>query len=310
MFILVHIQLRKTCKFLIYFEELLFFLFLHLEKANTRNKSNQIKTNLMRFYVLIIAVIAITSSLFGQSPGGFNYQAIVRDANSKVVASQSVGIQISIKQGSASGPSVYQETFSPLTNDYGLINLEVGTGSVESGSFSAIDWAHGPYFMETAMDLSGGTNYMVMGASQLRSVPYALFAGTAENITQKSFDVGEWANGGVIFYVNKDGTHGLVAATDDQATNISWYNANDNLNNPRSHDEDGGSYMDWRLPTKYELELMFQRKSMIGNFTRYIYWSSIEADNGQVVWTLNFNDGQELISDKTSKGSVRLVRVF
>lgn len=264
----------------------------------------------MRFYVLIIAVIAITSGLFGQSPGGFNYQAIVRDANSKVVASQFVGIQISIKQGSASGPSVYQETFAPLTNDYGLINLEVGTGSVESGSFSAIDWAHGPYFMETAMDLSGGTNYMVMGASQLRSVPYALFAGTAENITQKSFDVGEWANGGVIFYVNEDGTHGLVAATDDQAMNISWYNANDNLNNPGSHDEDGGSYMDWRLPTKYELELMFQLKSIIGNFTRDIYWSSIEADNGQVVWTLNFDNGQQLISDKTSKGSVRLVRVF
>lgn len=263
----------------------------------------------MRFYIFIIAVIAFSSSLFAQSPGGFNYQAIVRDANSQVVANQSIGIQISIKHGSANGPAVYQETFSPFSNDYGLISLEVGTGSVVSGAFSAIDWAHGPFFMETAMDLSGGTNYMVMGASQLRSVPYALFAGTAENVTTKTYSVGDRAHGGIVFYVNEEGTHGLVASADDQNVNVNWFEANDNLNNFELHDVDGANYMDWRLPTKYELDLMYQRKSIIGNFTRDIYWSSIEGDSNKA-WGQKFENGDMQTLIKESKGSVRTIRTF
>jgi hypothetical protein len=86
-------------------------------------------------------------------------------------------------QGSASGTAVYQETFAPTTNAYGLVNLEIGTGTIVSGDFTTIDWSAGPYFIETALDATGGTNYVVMGTSQLLSVPFALYAKTAESIT-------------------------------------------------------------------------------------------------------------------------------
>ncbi|MEJ6615286.1 MAG: DUF1566 domain-containing protein, partial [Crocinitomicaceae bacterium] len=47
--------------------------------------------------------------------------------------------------------------------------------------FSTIDWSAGPYFIETAIDATGGTTYVVMGTSQLMSVPYALYAKSSGN---------------------------------------------------------------------------------------------------------------------------------
>lgn len=264
----------------------------------------------MKIWTLLFAILIFAISLPGQNSGGFNYQAIVRDANQNVIANQTVGIRISILVESAGGLVVYQETFSPFSNDYGLINLEIGSGNVISGAFEAIDWGNGPYFMETAMDISGGTNYTVMGASRLKSVPYALHAGKAEMLIEKRYSLGERALGGIVFYVNESGTHGLVAATDDQMRIVNWYHANDNLNNSSLHDEAGKTFFDWRLPTKYELNLMYERKGIIGNFTRTNYWSIIETDNRSNAWSQNFGDGSQLSQEKSTENSVRLIRTF
>ena len=136
----------------------------------------------MKKIILSAAIFAACSfSAFAQSPDGFKYQAVVRDASQNIIPNQAVGVQITILQGSANGTIVYQETFSEITNAYGLINISIGNGTVTQGTFSLIDWSAGPYFIETALDASGGTNYTVMGTSQLLSVPYALYAKTAEN---------------------------------------------------------------------------------------------------------------------------------
>ena len=63
---------------------------------------------------------------------------------------------------------------------YGLVNLEIGAGTT-TDDFTTIDWANGTYFIETAIDAAGGSNYSVMGTSQLMSVPYALYAKTSGN---------------------------------------------------------------------------------------------------------------------------------
>lgn len=67
------------------------------------------------------------------------------------------------------------------------MNLEIGTGTT-SDDFTTINWATGPYFMETAIDVTGGTTYAVMGTSQLMSVPYALYANTAESVINDMVD--------------------------------------------------------------------------------------------------------------------------
>lgn len=57
-----------------------------------------------------------------------------------------------------------------------MISLEIGTGTVLSGTFAAINWASGNYYLKTETDPTGGTNYTIAGTSQLLSVPYAMYA--------------------------------------------------------------------------------------------------------------------------------------
>jgi hypothetical protein len=100
---------------------------------------------------------------------------VVRNSNDQLVVNQIVGMRISILQGSESGTAVYTETQKPTSNANGLVTLEIGTGTT-SDDFSAIDWANSPYYIKTATDPSGGTNYTINGINQLLSVPYALHA--------------------------------------------------------------------------------------------------------------------------------------
>jgi len=135
----------------------------------------------------LFAIATLSLSSFGQAPEGFKYQAVVRDAGGLILNNQAVGMRLTVQQGSIGGTVVYTETFSTTTNAYGLVNLEIGTGTT-TDDFTTIDWSNGPYFMETAVDFLGGMTWVVMGTSQLMSVPYALYAKTAENVTNDLID--------------------------------------------------------------------------------------------------------------------------
>jgi hypothetical protein len=123
---------------------------------------------------LFAALMAI--ALWAQSPQAFNYQAVIRDANGNLLENQAVGIKISLLQGSATGQEVYAETHATTTNPYGLVDLKIGTGTATTGQFDTIAWGAGPYYLQLAVDLTGGANYAVMGTTQMLSVPYALYA--------------------------------------------------------------------------------------------------------------------------------------
>lgn len=125
---------------------------------------------------------------FAQSPALLNYQGIARDNSGNPYISTTISLQISIRQSSASGAVVYQETHSPSTNALGLFNVSVGAGTVVSGDFSAITWESDAFFMEVELDPTGGTTFQSVGVSQLLSVPYALHASTVSNADDADAD--------------------------------------------------------------------------------------------------------------------------
>jgi hypothetical protein len=130
----------------------------------------------MKKHLSLFLSLLLSYSLWAQSPQKMSYQAVIRNAGNNLVVNTQVGMQISLLQGSANGTAVYVETQSPTSNDNGLVSLEIGSGTVVSGNFAAINWANGPYFIKTETDPAGGSNYSISGTSQLLSVPYALYA--------------------------------------------------------------------------------------------------------------------------------------
>ena len=125
---------------------------------------------------LLIAFFFSLQSIYAQVPQKMSYQAVIRNGNSELILSSPIGVKISILQGSDLGPSVYSETHNTTTNTNGLVSLQIGTGTVVSGTFSSINWSTGNYFIKTETDLTGGSNYTIVASSELLSVPYAFYS--------------------------------------------------------------------------------------------------------------------------------------
>lgn len=128
------------------------------------------KTSFITFLCLITLATA------AQVPQAFKYQMVLRDASGEILSNQLVSVRVSIHETTSGGPIIYQETFSATSNQFGLVNLEIGNGTVTLGNFSTIDWGGDPKFIRTEVDPAGGTNYITMGTSELLSVPFALYS--------------------------------------------------------------------------------------------------------------------------------------
>lgn len=135
----------------------------------------------MKKISLVFLFLMMLCGIMAQSPEQFSYQAVVRNANNTLVAGTQVGVRVSVLQGTAAGAPVYVEAHAVTTNSNGLMTLAIGDGTIQSGMFSDIDWADGPYFLKTEIDPDGGSNYTITSTQQLLSVPYALYAKTAGN---------------------------------------------------------------------------------------------------------------------------------
>lgn len=140
----------------------------------------------MKIKLTLILFVTLALNVFAQSPEKMSYQAIIRSQDNALMLNTNISLKIIIHQGTVTGTNVYQETHLVKTNNNGLVSLEIGTGAVTTGSFSSIAWDKGPYFIETQVDVAGGTNYNIIGVTQLLSVPYALHAKTAERLVGAS----------------------------------------------------------------------------------------------------------------------------
>ncbi|PWK18565.1 tail fiber domain-containing protein [Xanthomarina spongicola] len=126
----------------------------------------------MKSRVFIMALLFVTTSLFSQS-SSINYRALIKDGNGNVVANQSVTIQFKILQGDGMF-NVYQETHIPDTDANGIVIVNIGEGSVDSGIYEDIDWGVDDHYLN--VQINTGSGLIDMGTTQFMAVPYALHA--------------------------------------------------------------------------------------------------------------------------------------
>ncbi|MBP9649146.1 MAG: DUF1566 domain-containing protein, partial [Paludibacteraceae bacterium] len=183
--------------------------------------------------------------------------------------------------------------------------------------------------------VTAGTNISITGSGTETS-PYT--------ISTTPLTIGQAYQGGIIFWLDATGQHGLIAATADQNTGIQWYNgtyrytgtAGDGLYAGAMNtamivatqmaDNQSGSfaakvcadysvtvggvtYGDWYLPSKYELNLLYLQKIAVGGFASAYYWSSTE-NNISNAWIQAFDSGNQTNNLKLFTNRVRAVRAF
>ncbi len=157
--------------------------------------------------------------------------------------------------------------------------------------------------------------------------------------TPVRYTIGDWGPaGGIVFYITDGGQHGLEAPPADQYSSEGWewgcfgtdisgaeepavgtgaQNTADILAGcgdrgiaarvAVGYEQNG--FTDWFLPSKDELNLLYQQKDVVGGFASYYYWSSSEHDIGNA-WAQYFNNGSQFTNYKTYTNRVRAVRAF
>ena len=127
----------------------------------------------MKRLVTIISIMVLALLTMAQAPQKMNFQALVRDASNELVKNKQVTVTASVTN--AQNTVVYSERQTVTTNGNGVATMVIGEGTPTKGTFSAIDWANGSYFLQTSIDLGGGASAL-SSISPLLSVPYALYA--------------------------------------------------------------------------------------------------------------------------------------
>ena len=150
-----------------------------------------------------------------------------------------------------------------------------------------------------------------------------------------SFNIGQSYGGGIIFYIDGSGQHGLISATSDQSTGSQWGCWGTSISGTSTiigagqanttlivngcsetakaaricNDLSLNGYDDWFLPSKDELNLMYAQRIAIGGFLNSSYWSSSES-SAYGAWDQYFANGGQSSGSKNNTDCVRAVRAF
>jgi hypothetical protein len=174
---------------------------------------------------LLTMLLLLCVAGYSQAPGFFNYQGVARNSVGNVLKNQTIGLRLTIHDGTAAGPVVYQESRTTITNPFGLFNVQVGSpgGSNVTGTVLGVNWAVGAKFIQVEIDPAGGTSFINIGTAQLASVPYAVFAALAGDIVLP-FNKTQ-ADAGTLFKITNSGT-GAGSTALEGLTNSTAGNAN------------------------------------------------------------------------------------
>lgn len=123
-----------------------------------------------------IACLLLCLSVNAQVPQAFNYQGVARTVDGNIIAQKKITIRFTVHNASATGAVAYQEIHNVETNAFGHFYVMVGKGTPSGVAFNTVNWGNGEKHLQTEIDINGGSSFSDMGATQLLSVPYALYA--------------------------------------------------------------------------------------------------------------------------------------
>ncbi|MBX2892588.1 MAG: tail fiber domain-containing protein [Saprospiraceae bacterium] len=143
----------------------------------------------MKQIITMALALCCAATLFAQTgaPQGFNYQAVPRKADgSTFPEGANLTVRFLLRENTADGPVRYAEEQTLTVSPQGAVSATIGGGSAVANlphDMGAVNWGAFPHFLAVAADMDGKGNFEDFGASQLLSVPYALYAQTAGNNT-------------------------------------------------------------------------------------------------------------------------------
>lgn len=145
--------------------------------------------------LLLVGLLSIWASaaLYAQVPQAINYQGVARNAQGQPIVNQAVSLRLTIHQATANGAELYKELQTATTNQFGLFSVKIGTGQqFGANSFASINWGNADKYLQVEFDPNGGLQFTDLGTAQLISVPYALYAKTADTARYISNNNGYW----------------------------------------------------------------------------------------------------------------------
>ena len=121
-------------------------------------------------------------------------------------------------------------------------------------------------------------------------------------------------DGGKVFYVDGSGCHGLEAQAANASNSIrmNWATAisvSAAYNSPACATNAQLTLSCWHLPSKTELNYLYEQKAVLGGIANTIYWSSTDCAYPGA-WTQTFVNGNQKCQNKASVYIVRAVRSF
>lgn len=124
----------------------------------------------------IIFFLLLLPILLQAQFNGINYKSIIYN-NGVVAANQSVTLRFTYFQNNV---EICQETFATTTSNAGIVIVNMGEGTAVSGSLDNVDFSSTVSY-KVEVDL--GSGYSDMGTFDFKSVPFAINAGTANNLS-------------------------------------------------------------------------------------------------------------------------------
>ncbi|MBK9284353.1 MAG: hypothetical protein IPM51_08510 [Sphingobacteriaceae bacterium] len=128
-----------------------------------------------RFHFILL-ILLWGFDLNAQAPQKINYQGMVRDLNGiPITTLNTIGLHFRISDNS--NAVVHDEIQTAVAvNTLGLFNTQIGATSAISNT---ITWENGPYTLTVNINTGSGFNFL--GAQELVSVPFALYAKSSGN---------------------------------------------------------------------------------------------------------------------------------